>query len=277
MSCNQIKSYYVYVYIDPRNYEEFYYGKGKDSRKEDHLKDTSDTEKAKRIRAIKNEGLTPIIRVIAKGLSEHDALLVEKTLLWKLGNQLTNISSGHYESNFRPHNTLHKQLNEFDYTTGIYYYNTGSPWRDWEDYKKYHFISAGNGVRYRDAISSFKEGDIIAAYISGHGYVGIGKIIKTAIPIRDFKIGSELLINQNLNAKDYLIDALNSDENCEYVAEVEWLETVKKEQAKWKSGLFASQQVKASLDNQQPTIRFLEKEFNINLYKLLGKYKGYPQ
>jgi len=25
--------YYVYVYIDPRNHEEFYYGKGKGSRK----------------------------------------------------------------------------------------------------------------------------------------------------------------------------------------------------------------------------------------------------
>lgn len=29
--------YYVYVYIDPRNYEEFYYGKGKGSRKNAHL------------------------------------------------------------------------------------------------------------------------------------------------------------------------------------------------------------------------------------------------
>lgn len=29
--------YYVYVYIDPRNYEEFYYGKGKGNRKDAHL------------------------------------------------------------------------------------------------------------------------------------------------------------------------------------------------------------------------------------------------
>jgi hypothetical protein len=27
--------YYVYVYIDPRNFEEFYYGKGRGNRKED--------------------------------------------------------------------------------------------------------------------------------------------------------------------------------------------------------------------------------------------------
>ena len=100
-------AYYVYVYMDPRNYEEFYFGKGKGSRKDAHLSDSSDSEKTKRIAAIHKAGLEPIIRVIARNLSEHDALLVEKTLLWKLGRGLTNVSSGHYSENFRPHNTIH--------------------------------------------------------------------------------------------------------------------------------------------------------------------------
>ena len=69
--------YYVHVYIDPRNFEEFYFGKGRGSRKDAHLSDTSDSEKAKRIAAIEAAGLKPIIRVIARDLSEHDALLVE--------------------------------------------------------------------------------------------------------------------------------------------------------------------------------------------------------
>jgi len=47
-----MSEYYVYVYIDPRNFEEFYYGKGKGSRKDDHLFEDSDSEKAKRIKAI---------------------------------------------------------------------------------------------------------------------------------------------------------------------------------------------------------------------------------
>ena len=33
--------FYVYVYIDPRNFEEFYYGKGKGNRKVAHLSDDS--------------------------------------------------------------------------------------------------------------------------------------------------------------------------------------------------------------------------------------------
>ena len=70
------QDYYVYVYIDPRNFEEFYYGKGRGSRKDAHLSDNSDSEKTRRIAAIQKEGLEPIVRVIARGLSEHDALLV---------------------------------------------------------------------------------------------------------------------------------------------------------------------------------------------------------
>lgn len=100
---DKINDYYVYVYIDPRNYEEFYFGKGRGSRKDAHLTDASDTEKTRRINEIHKEKLAPIVRVIARKLSEHDALLVEKTLLWKLGRNLTNVSSGHYSEKFRPH------------------------------------------------------------------------------------------------------------------------------------------------------------------------------
>jgi hypothetical protein len=39
----------VYVYIDPRNYEEFYFGRGRSSRKVAHLNDSADIEKTRRI------------------------------------------------------------------------------------------------------------------------------------------------------------------------------------------------------------------------------------
>jgi len=98
--------YYVYVYIDPRNFEEFYYGKGKDNRKEVHLIEESDSEKSKRINAIHKAGLKPIIKVIAKDLTEREAFFIEKTLIWKLGKTLTNKSSGHFADKFRTHDTL---------------------------------------------------------------------------------------------------------------------------------------------------------------------------
>jgi len=112
--------YYVYVYIDPRNFEDFYYGKGKGSRKKSHLADKSDSVKANRIKAIKEEGLEPIIRVIAANLSENEALLVEASLLWKMGRFTDNVVRGHYLKNFRPLNSLHKEIHNFDYKNGLY-------------------------------------------------------------------------------------------------------------------------------------------------------------
>lgn len=115
-----MNDYYVYVYIDPGNYEEFYYGKGKDRRKEAHLFDEKDSENSKRIRAIQQEGLEPIIRVVASGLSESEAFLVEKTLLWKLGKTLTNKSTGRFADKFRPRDRLHLELSGFDFNTEPY-------------------------------------------------------------------------------------------------------------------------------------------------------------
>ena len=173
--------YYVYVYIDPRNLEEFYYGKGQGARKDAHLFDQSDSAKAKRIQAIKREGLEPIVRVIARGLLEDEALLVEKTLLWKLGKLRTNIATGHFAEKFRPHNTLHKDLSGFDYRNGIYYYNIGEgSHRNWDDYVQFGFISAGGAPRWRDAMLGFNPGDMFAAYLKGKGFVGIGKIASRA-------------------------------------------------------------------------------------------------
>lgn len=260
-------SHYVYVYIDPRNFEEFYYGKGKGSRKEAHLSDTADSEKKRRISAIQKAGLQPIIRVIAKDLSEHDALLVEKTLLWKLGRTLTNISSGHYSDNFRPHSTMHEMLSGFDYRCGIYYYNVGEcEHRNWDDQVEFGFISAGQGPRWRDAMLGFNEGDVVAAYLKRYGFVGIGQLTSRAMPIRELKVRGKYLLNHDLRCRN-MADNSDSDDLCEYVAAVNWIKSVGREGAKWKSnaGIYTTPLVRASLDGQPATIEFLEEEFGLNM------------
>ncbi|MAA75592.1 MAG: hypothetical protein CMN28_12905 [Salinisphaeraceae bacterium] len=265
-------SYYVYVYIDPRNFEEFYYGKGRGSRKNAHLFEDSDSEKSKRINAIHKAGLKPIVRVIARNLSEHDALLVEKTLLWKLGRQLTNISSGHYSQNFRRHNTLHAELSGFDFEKGIYYYNVGDgPTRCWEDYVQFGFISAGQATRFRDAMLGFQPGDIVAAYLKRHGFVGIGRIKQRAKPVREVTINGLPLLKHELS-RPGLASNVDSNETCEYVAITEWIKTVNRSEAKWKpkSGLYTTTHVRASLDSQPKTIEFLESEFGIDLKALVA-------
>lgn len=215
-----MSNFYVYVYIDPRNFEEFYFGKGKGSRKDAHLSDTSDSEKTRRIKAIQKAGLEPIRRIIARNLSEHDALLVEKTLLWKLGRQLTNVSSGHYSENFRPHDTLHLDLSGFDYQCGIYYFNIGEcERRSWDECYQYRFISAGGGTRWRDAICGFRIGDVFAAYLKGYGYVGIGRILNIAQPADRVSIEGKPLLTL---CPQMAVDT-GSVEKSEYVAIAEWI------------------------------------------------------
>jgi hypothetical protein len=268
---NAATDYYVYVYIDPRNFEEFYVGKGKGSRKDDHSRDASDTEKTRRIKAIREAGLEPTVRVIARGLSEHDALLVEKTLLWKLGRLLSNVASGHYAANFRPHNTLHEPIALFDYQHGIYYYNVGEgPHRSWDDYVRFGFISAGQGVRWRDAMLGFNQGDVVAAYLKGSGFVGLGKLTSRAKPIREVAIDGKPLLSHDLRCAN-MGDNVNSDDLCEYVATVQWIRTVDRANAKWKpkAGIFTTTLVRASLEGQPKTLDFLQAAFGVNLRELV--------
>jgi len=262
--------YYVYVYIDPRNFEEFYFGKGTGSRKSAHLADDSDTEKAKIIKAIKAAGLDPIIKVIAKDLTESDAFLIEKTLIWKLGKTLTNISSGHFAEKFRPHNTFHLDLAGFDFKNGLYYVNVAEgPHRCWDDCNEFGFLSAGQGKKWSDPIRTLERGDIVVAYLKNHGYVGIGRVIDKAVRVEDFKINGKSLRQQKLKVANIFENCDN--EKSEYAVKIEWIRSVSNIDAKWKSktGLFSSQLVKASLQGQPRTIEFLEKGFDIKFRDLL--------
>ena len=267
-----MEDYYVYVYIDPRNFEEFYFGKGRGNRKYAHLSDSSDSKKTRRISEIKKEGLEPIIRVIAANLTEYDALLIEKTLLWKLGRTLTNKSSGHYAKKFRPKNTLHKLLHNFDYQAGVYYLNVGEGLhRNWDDNREFGFVSAGQGVRWRDQISRLQKDDVIAAYLSGSGYVGIGKVLDTAKMIKyalDYQ--GRPLSSLKLRQRD-IFNNSESKTKSEYAVPINWIRAVPRAQAKWASnkGIYSSQLVRASLEKQQATLDFLSQEFQLNIQELI--------
>lgn len=265
-----MKNYYVYVYIDPRNFEEFYYGKGKGSRKEAHLKAKDDSEKTKIIKAIQKEGLQPIIKVIARNLTESEALLIEKTLIWKLGKNLTNVSPGHFADNFRPHNKYHLTISGFDFENGLFYINVGEgEHRCWADCKKYGFLSAGQDKKWSDPIKTLNKGDIVIPYLKRHGYVGIGRVVNKAVPVNDFKFENKSLEEYKLEISNIFKNSDN--DNSEYLVKIDWIYSVEKSEAKWKKNakLFTTQLIKASLDNQFQTIEFIQKEFGVNITEML--------
>lgn len=92
---------YVYVYIDPRNGEPFYIGKGKRNRLFSHLDDRSETEKVARIAEIRRNDKEPKIDILRYGLSGSEAALVEAAAIDLIGKaKLTNRMSGYHERSF---------------------------------------------------------------------------------------------------------------------------------------------------------------------------------
>jgi uncharacterized protein len=264
--------YYVYVYIDPRSLEEFYYGKGRGSRKAVHLDDAGDTGKVKLIKEIKAADLSPIIKVVAAGLTEAEALLIEKTLIWKLGRTLTNISSGHFAEKFRPYNTLHLSLPGFDFAKGIYYVNVGEgAHRSWEDCRRYDFLSAGQGKKWSDQIRLLQIGDAVVAYLKGAGYVGVGLVDKPAVPVGQFLYRGRPLASFSLRQPN-IYESAEDPEKSEYLVRVKWVSSMPREKAKFKAkaGLFTTQLVRASLASQPATVRFVEESFGLSIPGLLG-------
>jgi len=264
-----VSDYYVYVYIDPRNYEEFYYGKGCGSRKDIHLVDAGKSRKALRIADIRSAGCEPIVRVIARGLTEDQALLVEATLLWKLRKFTTNEVAGHFSDSFRAHDTFHRDLPGFDFQNRLYYFNVGECHRrNWDECRRYNFISAGGGIRWRDAISGFHPGDVFAAYLKGHGYVGIGRIRTKPQPANQILIQGKPLLTL---CPQMALDS-DSAEKSEYVAIVDWIKSLPREKAqmKRKSGIYTTTHVRASLDGQPDTVAFLGEAFDVNFNDILA-------
>lgn len=261
------RSYYVYVYIDPRNYEEFYYGKGKGTRK------NQNHPQLKRIKEIQKTGKDLIIKVIASNLTAEEAFLIEATLLWKLGKWTDNKMSGHYKNLFRPQDTLHLDLPNFDFQRNVHYYNVGEcEYRNWDDYVKYGFISAGQKARYRKAMLGFNPGDIFFAYLpKKHGYIGVGKILEKAKMIREIKINGKNLLDLNLKCKK--MEKNSSDKDLsEWVVKVKWIKHLERDKtiSALKPKLFTSELARASMANQPETVKYLAKKFKVNLKNLLS-------
>lgn len=78
--------FYVYLYIDPRNRQIFYVGKGVGDRVLHHLSDPQESRKTMLIAELKAAGLEPTIEVLAHQLpNEETALWIESAVIDALG------------------------------------------------------------------------------------------------------------------------------------------------------------------------------------------------
>jgi len=138
--------------------------------------------------------------------------------------------------------------------------------RVWDDAVKYGFVSAGGGSWYSRTLSQLSPGARIFVYIPQTGYVGVGKVLESVVPVKDFlvEIDGKLtpILQAQINAQN-MGNGVDDPELSEYLVRVEWIETLPKEKAFKEAGLFANQNTVTKLRNSF-TIEKLVKKFNLD-------------
>lgn len=135
--------------------------------------------------------------------------------------------------------------------------------RNWDDNRKYGYLSAGGGANYAQAIKRLRVGDKIFAYLSGVGYVGYGVIAKEAVMIKDFFAEQEGKNLLDLPLKATKAGAHADDPSlCEWAIKIDWMKTFGPEDAKYLKGVPVYRNVVCKL-NHSETVSFLEREFEI--------------
>ena len=143
--------------------------------------------------------------------------------------------------------------------------------RDWDDMRRYGFVSAGHGDKYRKAMSNLFIGARVWAAIPGSratahsGYVGVGEVIEPAVRITDFEVeldGKRVPILDAPLEADKMGDDADDPDMSEYLARVRWLDTRPRDGAVREKGMFANQNVVAKL--RQPfTLQRLAEIFSV--------------
>jgi hypothetical protein len=143
-----------------------------------------------------------------------------------------------------------------------FYVSFGEPRRDWEDARRFGFISGGGKRWYWRTLEQLDPGHGVFVCIPGTGYVGIGEVVTPAVPINDFRVtvdGAEvpLLSAPGFRSTD-MGEFADDPERSERVVAVKWLKTVSRDQAIWEKGMFANQNTACALRSSFTRERVLE-------------------
>jgi hypothetical protein len=116
--------------------------------------------------------------------------------------------------------------------------------RDWNDARRYGFISAGGGRWYTQSLSALKLGDRVFAYIPERGYVGMGTVTESVRPAHELIVerdGESNLLRNLPVAAVAMWDNADKEEHAEHAVRVTWTVTRELDNAVWEKGMFANQ------------------------------------
>lgn len=124
---------------------------------------------------------------------------------------------------------------------GEFYVSFGEgPRRQWEDARRYGFISAGGGNWYANTLNMLAEGDRVWVNIPKTGYVGVGVVTGERQSLDEFSVSGRTLHDlDTVLDYDHLRD--QAEDKIEYFVPVSWEHTVPVARAFSETGLFGNQ------------------------------------
>lgn len=125
--------------------------------------------------------------------------------------------------------------------------------RNWDDCRKYGFVSGGQGRWYSQTLEQLFVGARVFVCIPGTGYVGVGDVKDTAKPVKDFNVtvkGKKVpILKAPLSAPEMDWNS-NNLKNSEYLVRVEWTKAEPRDKAYWEKGMYANQNTVTKLRNR---------------------------
>ena len=128
---------------------------------------------------------------------------------------------------------------------GEYYasFGEGEGSRNWEDARKYGFVSAGGGSWYSKTLSLLSPGDRIWVNVPHIGYAGVGIVTEAVQQAKDsiFEVNGDQVKMADLPLLGDYFYSVDDPENAEYVVKVQWIKTVRTSEAVKELGFFGNQ------------------------------------
>ena len=151
---------------------------------------------------------------------------------------------------------------------GEYYASYGGN-RSWAEAMEHGFFAAGGGVWYSKTLGMLEPGARIWVNIPGKGYVGVGTVEDSMVPLEEFEVklsdGSFVPICDMPLAAAQAKKSTEDPERAEYFVRVNWLKTVPEAEAIREKGFFGNQNsvARPRTPKWDHTVERLKKRFGI--------------
>lgn len=128
---------------------------------------------------------------------------------------------------------------------GEFYVSFGDPHsRNWDEARRYGFISAGGGSWYSQTLKQLQPGNRVWVKIPATGYVGVGIVQSGVEPASSFTVNTEegeKLAMDVLKFRELYRKNADDPDKSEYFVAVKWLETRSEQDAINEVGFFGNQ------------------------------------